>query len=552
MSDQCRRSGQKKVDNGRSGPSESFEVDPDRAFWSGSTFTFRGVGSLNRTAKTIMFLGTGSDVGKSIVATAFCRIFRRRGFSVSPFKAQNMSNNSFITVEGGEIGRAQVVQAEAAGVPPSNDMNPILLKPSSPIGAQLVVQGRVHGQTDAAGYPNYKATLTDAVMDSFNRLAGRHDIVVLEGAGSCCEINLRRNDLVNFPMAERAQAPCVLVADIDRGGVFAQVIGSVNLMTRTERALTAGFLINKFRGDPDLFADGIEIIERRTRKPVFGLVPFLEGLRIDPEDSVAVQPDQRPVVPPRSDRINAAVVHLPGLSNFTDMSALDRERDVLVNYLSGPTDLSAYDLLILPGTKNVMEDAVWLRRRGWTEAIVAYHQAGGSILGLCGGYQLLGMEILDPHGVESPRPRVPGLGLLPLSTTLATDKILRRVVGADLRCRAKVEGYEIHMGRTRVLSRRKGSASIRPMLRLREPGQAESWEDGFTNEDGRIQGTYVHGLLDAPGWRTRFLNEMRRRKGLPERHRAAAGGGRFREYDRLADHFERHVDVDRICHIMGL
>lgn len=508
---------------------------------------------MNRTAKTIMFLGTGSDVGKSIATAAFCRIFKRRGFSPAPFKAQNMSNNSYITLEGGEIGRAQVVQAEAAGLVPSNDMNPVLLKPSSGLGAQIVVQGRVYGQMTAAGYHGHKKTLTGAVMESFHRLAAQHDIIVLEGAGSCCEVNLRRNDIVNFSMAKKANAPCLLVADIDRGGVFAQIIGSMALMTRGERALIAGFIINKFRGDPGLFSDGLKIIEQRTRRPVLGLVPFYEDIHIDPEDSVAVQADTRKPKPLGRDKVNTAVVRLPGISNFTDLEALEREPDVLVNYLSRPDDLAAYDLLILPGTKNVMEDALWLGRRGWTRKIKAFARDRGRVLGICGGYQLLGREILDPYGVESGRGRVRGLDLMPLSTSLAQDKILRRVSGIDLATGRRVRGYEIHMGRTAVIDSGRARDSLRPMLRLHEPGRKKSWEDGYALEGGRVQGAYVHGLLDSPAWRKDYLNILRRAKGLPERQRAApARGGRFHQYDRLAGHFEKHVDIDRVMEITGL
>jgi len=503
-------------------------------------------------AKTVMFLGTGSDVGKSITAAAFCRIFKRRGFSVAPFKAQNMSNNSYVTVEGGEIGRAQVVQAEAAGLPPSNDMNPILLKPSSKTGAQVIVQGRVYKQMVAADYRRHKKKLFEAVMDSFRRLAARHQIIVVEGAGSCCEVNLRAGDLVNFGLAKRIDAPCLLVADIDRGGVFAQIIGSLSLMTRREKALTAGFLINKFRGDPGLFADGLDIIEGRTRRPVLGLVPFFENIFIDSEDSVAVQMDTRPVQGPRPDRINVAVIRLPGLSNFTDLEALDREPDVLVNYLFQAQDLSAYDLVVLPGTKNTIDDALWLHRHGWDRRIKTF-AAAGRILGLCGGYQLLGLEIHDPQGIESSRPRARGLGLLPLVTVLAGDKVLRRVKGVDLILEEKIQGYEIHMGRTALIESEILGDSPRSWLHIHEPGGRMAWHDGYVLDHGRLGGTYVHGLLDSPGWRRAFLNRLRRAKGRPERRRAApARGGRFHQYDRLADHFERHVDVSRVLKIMGL
>lgn len=506
---------------------------------------------MKNKCKTIMFLGTGSDVGKSVTAAAFCRILKRKGYSVAPFKAQNMSNNSYITVEGGEIGRAQVVQAEAAGLLPSSDMNPVLLKPSSGLGAQVVLQGKVLGQATAVEYHSQKKQLVNAVMESFNRLAAQHEVIVLEGAGSCCEVNLKKNDIVNFAMAGRAHSPCIIVADIDRGGVFAQLIGSMHLMSRKEKELTAGFVINKFRGDPALFQDGMDIIEQKTRRPVFGLVPFYNNIYIDPEDSVAVQSDKRPVLSLRKDKLNIAVIKLPGISNFTDMESLEREPDVILNYLNRRQPLDSYDLLILPGTKNVMEDAVWLKKAGWSKEIKAYAAGGGFLLGICGGYQLLGREVHDPLGVESDRGGVKALGLLPASTRLEGDKILRRVIGKDIGTGKKITGYEIHMGRTAPIG--KPGDDIQPFLEIRDPGRKNKWQDGLRTKDGKISGAYVHGLLDSPAWRRDYLNAIRRQKGLPERKSSApARGGRFHQYDLLADHYEQYTDVKAILEVMGL
>jgi len=317
-------------------------------------------------AKSIMFLGTGSDVGKSIAATAFCRILKKRGYKVAPFKAQNMSNNSFVTVEGGEIGRAQVVQAEAAGVLPSVHMNPILLKPSSNISSQVVVRGEVIGQMETMDYQQFKRRLRKIVRESYEILADRYDVVVIEGAGSCCEMNLKANDLVNFPFAKQINTPCVLVADIDKGGVFAQLIGSMQLMTRKEKALTIGFLVNKFRGNLHLFESGVEFIERRTKRPVFGVIPFFNDILIDSEDSVVIQEDKRDLKRITNETVNIAALRLPGISNFTDLEILTLEKDVVVNFLFSPGEMEeGYDLLIIPGTKNVMEDAQWLGRSGW-------------------------------------------------------------------------------------------------------------------------------------------------------------------------------------------
>jgi len=493
--------------------------------------------------RTLMFLGTGSDVGKSIAAAAFCRILRRRGLRVAPFKAQNMSNNSYVTVEGGEIGRAQVVQAEAAGVLPSVHMNPILLKPSSGLGAQIVLQGKVLGRMEARAYHEHKPALRRAVMESYAVLASEYDFIVMEGAGSCCEMNLKENDLVNFAMARAAGASCILVADIDRGGVFAQLIGSYGLMDAVEKRLTAGFLINKFRGDPGLFESGIGYIEEKTGKPVLGLVPFYSDILIDSEDSVAVQQDKRQPSPIGPGTLNVAVIALPAISNFTDIEILEREPEVVVNYLRRPEELNAgYDCVILPGTKNVMEDALWLGRKGWKKRIREFAGAGKGILGLCGGYQLLGRWITDPEGMESERKRVRGLDLLPLETVLEREKVVRRVNGTSLWDQTKVSGYEIHMGRTRPIGPVGGS----PFLRLHAPGDRTSWEDGWISPDGRILGTYVHGLLDRPGFRGSLLNRLRRARGLKERKPGPGRLARFHQYDRLADHFESHCDVEKI------
>jgi len=499
-----------------------------------------------KPTKAIMFLGTGSDVGKSIAATAFCRILKRRGFKVAPFKAQNMSNNSYVTVEGGEIGRAQVAQAEAAGLPPSVHMNPVLLKPSTELGAQIILQGDVYGQMDAASYHALKPNLRKAVLDSYNNLADEYEIIIMEGAGSCCEMNLKQSDLVNFRMAKAAGARCILVADIDRGGVFAQIIGTYNLMDRKEQDMTIGFLINKFRGDTRLFSSGIRYIKEKTGKPVLGLVPFYHDIIIDAEDSVAVQDDRRGRHPTGPATVNIAVLKLPSISNFTDLEILEREKDVVINYLSRPVDLTGeYDWLILPGAKNVMEDAAWMKRSGWTRAARDFAESGRRILGICGGYQLLGKRIKDPLGMESRRKETSGIGLLPLETVLEGEKVVRKVTGICLLNRRRVTGYEIHMGRSLIT----GDHAV-PFLRLHEPGGKKAWDDGWAGEDGRIAGTYVHGLLDSPGLRSWFLNEIRAHKGLRTRKPGDGRRVRFHQYDRLADHFETHCDVERILRMI--
>jgi adenosylcobyric acid synthase len=497
-------------------------------------------------SKTIMFLGTGSDVGKSVAATAFCRIFRKRGLRVAPFKAQNMSNNSCVTLEGGEIGRAQAVQAEAADILPSVHMNPVLLKPSSELGSQIVLQGRVFGGMEAATYHDFKPKLKKVVMDSFSRLEKDYDLIVMEGAGSCCEMNLKKNDLVNLAMAKEVGAPCVLVADIDRGGVFAQIIGTYNLMSRKEKALIIGFLINKFRGDPDLFTAGIEYIEKKTGKPVLGLVPYFHDIYIDQEDSVAIQDDRKELKSIGRNSINIAVLRLPCISNFTDMEGIARENDVVLNYLSRPVDLAeGYDCLIIPGTKNVMEDAAWISRTGWKRVIKRFAE-NKPVLGICGGYQLMGRRIMDPYGIESSKKVINSLGLLPVVTLLEQEKTVRKVSGACALNKRHVTGYEIHMGRTSAIS-----TQGEHYLDIREPGRKKMWEDGWSVERGRIAGTYVHGIFDNPSFRGEFLNCLRRRKGIKEKKPMGGRSSRSHQYDRIADHFKRYCDVERIIAAIG-
>jgi adenosylcobyric acid synthase len=492
-------------------------------------------------AKAIMFLGTGSDVGKSVTATAFCRIFRKKGVRVAPFKAQNMSNNSYVTLEGGEIGRAQVAQAEAAGILPSVHMNPILLKPSSELGAQIVLQGKVFNSMEASTYHDFRPKLRKVVMDSFSRLEKDYDVIVMEGAGSCCEMNLKHNDLVNLSMARAVRASCLLVADIDRGGVFAQIIGTYDLMSQRERDLIIGFLINKFRGDPALFKTGIEYIERKTGKPVMGLVPYFHDIYIDPEDSVVIQDDRNELRAIKRNTINIAVLKLPCISNFTDIEVIERENDVVLNYLSRPNHLSeGYDCLIIPGTKNVMEDATWISRTGWKRVIGRFAD-NKTVLGICGGYQLMGRRIIDRHGMESSRKAVKGLGLLPVETDMEQEKTVRKVSGKCVLNKRRVTGYEIHMGQTRIVG-----TTGEHYLDLREPGKKKTWEDGWSIERGRIAGTYVHGVFDNPSFRAGFLNVLRRIKGIKEKRASGKRSSRSYQYDRLADHFERYCDVDRI------
>jgi len=488
-----------------------------------------------------MVLGSGSDVGKSIMVAGLCRIFRQEGIRVAPFKAQNMALNSFITPEGGEMGRAQVVQAQAAGLAPHVDMNPILLKPSSAVGSQVIVHGQVYGNFSAQDYYRHKPRLVRQVMASFRRLARDYELVILEGAGSAVELNLKKNDLVNFSMARKAGAAVLLVADIDRGGIFAATIGSFHLLTPGERRLLGGFIINKFRGDPALFREGERIIEARTRRPVLGLMPYLADLALPEEDSVALGRKQSGNDSPAAGRLQVGVVRLPHISNYTDFDPLEQEPGVALRYLEGRAGLEGLDLLILPGTKNTISDLLYLKETGLFQQIQAYGRAGGYLVGICGGYQLLGLEVRDPLGVEGPPRAETGLGLLPLITTMAGAKTTTQVEaraagtpGAGL----AVVAYEIHMGLTEPHGEGQPAFTIES-----RNGQPVQVADGWITPGGRIWGSYLHGLFDNDEFRRALLQELR-----PVATASAYSFKSFQEaqFDRLAEIMRAHLDIARI------
>jgi adenosylcobyric acid synthase len=492
-----------------------------------------------------MILGSGSDVGKSLVAAGFCRIFHQEGISVAPFKAQNMALNSFITPEGGEMGRAQVVQAQAAGLAPHVDMNPILLKPSSEKGSQVIVHGQVYGDFSAQDYYRHKPRLVKKVMESYRRLREVYELIILEGAGSAVELNLKKNDLVNFNMAKKAGAAVLLVADIDRGGVFAATIGSFHLLTPGERRVLAGFIINKFRGDPALFKEGERIIAKRTRRPVLGVLPYAPDLVIPEEDSVALGRKHCSQDWSEASCLRIGVVRLPHISNYTDFDPLEQEPGVSLRYLDHRQSLDGVDVLILPGTKNTISDLLYLKESGLLPQIQAYAARGGFLVGICGGYQLLGLEIDDPLGVEGPPRREAGLGLLPVVTTMAGAKTTTQVQartqggGGGL----IIEAYEIHMGVTEP--RGPGQPAFEISSRNGLPVQVM---DGWVSPDRRVWGTYLHGLFDNDEFRRGFLKEVSQAHKQPQK---AASGMSFREFqetqlDRLADLMRRHLDLDRI------
>ena len=497
-------------------------------------------------ARVVMLQGTASHAGKTVLAAALCRIYARRGFRVAPFKAQNMALNSFVTQSGGEMGRAQVYQARAAGVEPHVDMNPVLLKPSSDATSQVIVMGKPVAQMTVREYHDYQAEVWPLVTSAFERLRATCDLVVMEGAGSSAEVNLRGQDIVNMRMALHARSPVVLVGDIDRGGVFASLLGHMELFAPEERDLVAAFVINKFRGDASQLDSGIAILQERTGVPTLGVVPFLEAWRGDEEDSVAIDDGRHRAGPAAPLRI--AVVRLPYISNFTDFEALAGEPDVDVRFVASPEDLEGAAAIVLPGTKSTIADLGWLRRRGLDAAVCAAAAARTPVIGICGGYQMLGRRILDPEHVESAAGAVDGLGLLDAETTFAAGKRTVRAGGELLGSPAAgvlgpagtpVHGYEIHMGRTEV------GPGAAPLLRLRAAGEAEHF-DGAAAET--VCGTYLHGLFDNPALRAAFLNALRTARGLPPR---SAFAPHIDDLDRLADHVEAHLDATLLEAIVG-
>ena len=514
-----------------------------------------------RQARAIAVLGTGSDVGKSIIAAGLCRLLHRKGVRVAPFKAQNMSLNSFVTPDGGEIGRAQALQAEACGLQPHVDMNPILLKPESDQCSQVIVHGKVWGKHDGSSYSDRTKELFGSVRASYERLASAYEVIVIEGAGSAAEMNLRDRDIVNWPVVELADASVALVADIDRGGVFAQVIGTVDLLSPEERRRLLGVVVNKFRGDLGLFADGVAFLEARTGMPVLGVLPFLRDLELDQEDSIEMERHQH--TPFASGSVNVAVTLLSRMSNFTDFNVLAAEPDVALRYVASPSDMAGADVIVLPGSKNTIADLEYLQRIGFFEALAEHVRCGGELVGICGGYQMLGREVSDPHGVEGGG-RAAGLGFLDVVTELLSHKRVARVEALPLHLDAMpmpggtVYGYEIHMGLTR-----RGSTS--PCFRvLNRAGQevaggcstgtVEEAEDGAFRKDRFVWGTYIHGVFDQPGFRRQWLNRLRQRKGLQPLDPAVSEAVTTRlrsSLDRWADHLQKHVQLNRIFAAAG-
>jgi adenosylcobyric acid synthase len=469
-----------------------------------------------------MIQGAGSNVGKSLIVAGLCRVARRRGLSVAPFKPQNMSNNAAVTVDGGEIGRAQALQARAAGLQPVVDMNPVLLKPESETGSQVIVQGRRVATVKARDYTALKPSLMAPVLDSFTRLAAAHDLVIVEGAGSPAEVNLRAGDIANMGFARAAGVPVVLVGDIDRGGVIAQIVGTQAVIDPLDSNMVKGFLINKFRGDPRLFDEGYALIAQRTGWPGFGVLPWFSGAgRLPAEDALDLASTRRPGA------VKVACLTFSRIANFDDLDPLAAEPDVdLVMVRAGQAIPGDAVLVILPGSKSTRADLAYLRAQGWDIDLAAHVRRGGHVLGICGGYQMLGTRILDPQGIEGPAGDTPGLGLLDVETVMHSDKRLARVTAVHATSGLSVQGYEIHIGQT------EGPDRARPFARI------EGAPEGAMSGSGRVVGSYLHGLFSQDAFRAAYLGGV----GI------AAGPLAFEAsieaaLDDLADHLEAHSDV---------
>jgi len=473
----------------------------------------------DRVTGSLLVAGTTSDAGKSVVTTGLCRAFARRGVRVAPFKAQNMSNNSMVTGDGAEIGRAQWVQAVAARAEPESAMNPVLLKPGSDLHSHVVVRGRPAGRLEAGAFAGGRAALAEAAFAAYDELAARFDVVVCEGAGSPAEVNLRAHDYVNMGLARHGGIPTVLVGDIDRGGVFAAMHGTLALLDAADQALLAGFVVNKFRGDVGLLRPGLDTLERVTGRPVLGVLPWLPGLWLDSEDALALR-DRAAAPSPVVDRTRVAVVVLPRISNFTDLDALCLEPGLDVVFADSPRALSGADVVVLPGTRATAADLVWMRERGLADAVVAHARRGGAVLGVCGGFQMLGRTVADPHGVEGePGAVVEGLGLLEVRTEFTSEKVLRLPAGTALG--VAVAGYEIHHGRVAV-------------------DAGEPFPGGV--RCGNVFGTLWHGCLEGDAFRRAWLREV----GAAPDETVSFPRAREARLDLVADALEEHVDLDAL------
>jgi adenosylcobyric acid synthase len=500
------------------------------------------------TARTVMVQGTASSVGKSIVTAALCRLFRQEGLRVAPFKSQNMALNAAVTPDGGEIGRAQAVQAQASRVAPTVDMNPILLKPEGDRLSQVVVLGKPVGSLGAVEYDGRKPELRQIVRDALDRLRASYDLVVIEGAGSPAEVNLKDRDMVNMYVAGIADAPVILVGDIDRGGVFAALVGTMELLEPDERARVGALLINKFRGDVSQLTSGLEFLEKRTGVPVLGVLPYVPRLRIADEDAASLE--ERRGTRPANGELDIAVIRLPRIANYDDFQPLEHEPGVSVRFVERRDELAGADLVVVPGTKSTAADLRWLRASGLAEALTARAARGDLVLGICGGCQMLGTAIADPHRIESDAELGEGLGLLPHRTQFGRDKRTTQVRARASHATflaaagAAVQGYEIHMGR--VIR----AAGARPAFTVLERnGQTDDDLDGGVSDNGAVVGTMLHGLFESPGVRATLTSALRRRRGLPDA--VPVTEAPVDEFDRLADVLRANVRMDLLWSLVG-
>ena len=485
-----------------------------------------------KSAATLMVQGTTSDAGKSTLVTALCRWLARQGVAVVPFKPQNMALNSAVTLDGGEIGRAQAVQAQAAGLAPHSDMNPVLLKPNSDTGAQVIIHGRALANMQADTYHDYKKVALAAVLQSHQRLSSNYAVVMVEGAGSPAEINLRANDIANMGFAEAVDCPVIIIADIDKGGVFAHLVGTLELLSASEQARVKGFVINRFRGDIALLQPGLDWLEARTGKPVLGVLPYLHNLHLEAEDGI----DQRQAG--KAERVlNVVVPVLPRISNHTDFDPLRLHPQVDLQFVGPGAPIPPADLIILPGSKSVRADLAFLRGNGWVPALQRHLRYGGKLLGICGGLQMLGMRIDDPLGLEGAPGSSAGLGLVDFSTVLEAEKQLRSVQGHLCLDGAPVSGYEIHAG-----------VSSGPALNQAAVQLDDGRRDGVLSDDGQVLGTYLHGLFEAPA----ACSALLRWAGLAEVQAFAYHDLRERDIERLADLVEAHLDTGKLADLCGL
>ncbi len=492
-------------------------------------------------SRALAVLGTASDVGKSVVVTALCRIFTNMGIKTAPFKAQNMSNNSFVTADQKEIGRAQAVQAFACRVLPTVDMNPVLLKPSRDKIAQVIIHGKSIGNMDAAGYFHNTDFAFGKAMESMKKLKQENDLIVIEGAGSCAEVNLRNKDFVNFKTAEAANANVILVADIDKGGVFAQIIGTLECITKKERELVKGIIINKFRGDRSLFYEGVDFIEKKTGIPVLGVIPYFGNIEIEYEDGL---PDQLSLDSAYMDKnkINIAILKLPHMSNFTDFLPFNMEQRTQLHFLFKPKPIDDYDVLFIPGSKSVIYDTIWIKQSGWESFIKHYIENGGYVFGICGGYQIMGNMLKDPFSIESDIKSVKGLCLFNGISVIETTKQLTHVQGMWMDGNIEIKGYEIHMGKT-ILENEKVAIRI-----FSKDGKKEEGFDGVLKD--KVSGCYLHGIFDNHIFRHYFLKKIARNK-LATLNKEDYWQFRNKQYELLAEHFKSNLDMNKLLSIAG-